>query len=137
MTDFVCLVMITGYRCVFPGVKNVKFTTPGDFNILTTLINSAEVLYSRVLPGLFRFLDLRQSFLLILFKLALPSLLFMSKDRNNSDGKASLKRNPTRSRRVVGSNPIWGSDFFRVLQKFLISTLISTALTMDFQVFPR
>ena len=25
---------------------------------------------------------------------------------------------PTRSRRVVGSNPIWGSDFFRVLQTF-------------------
>ena len=24
----------------------------------------------------------------------------------------------TRSRRVVGSNPIWGSDFFRVLQTF-------------------
>ena len=28
---------------------------------------------------------------------------------------------PTRSRRVVGSNPIWGSDFFRVLQTFNLS----------------
>ena len=27
----------------------------------------------------------------------------------------------TRSRRVVGSNPIWGSDFFRVLQTFNLS----------------
>ena len=27
---------------------------------------------------------------------------------------SSVVEHPTRSRRVVGSNPIWGSDFFRV-----------------------
>ena len=31
---------------------------------------------------------------------------------------AQWLEHPTRSRRVVGSNPIWGSDFFRVLQTF-------------------
>ena len=47
-------------------------TTPGDFNLLTTLINSVEVIFyanqiPRVLRGLFRFLDIRQPFLLCLF----------------------------------------------------------------------
>ena len=32
---------------------------------------------------------------------------------------AQWLEHPTRSRRVVGSNPIWGSDFFRVLQTFI------------------
>ena len=27
---------------------------------------------------------------------------------------SSVVEHPTRSRRVVGSDPIWGSDFFRV-----------------------
>ena len=34
---------------------------------------------------------------------------------------AQWLEHPTRSRRVVGSNPIWGSDFFRVLQTFNLS----------------
>ena len=34
---------------------------------------------------------------------------------------AQRLEHPTRSRRVVGSNPIWGSDFFRVLQTFHLS----------------
>ena len=37
---------------------------------------------------------------------------------------AQWLEHPTRSRRVVGSNPIWGSDFFRVLQTFHLSNLI-------------
>ena len=42
---------------------------------------------------------------------------------------AQWLEHPTRSQRVVGSNPIWGLDFFQVLQNliyhlFLISTLI-------------
>ena len=32
---------------------------------------------------------------------------------------AQWLEHPTRSRRVVGSNPIWGSDFFRVLQTII------------------
>ena len=36
---------------------------------------------------------------------------------------AQWLEHPTRSRRVVGSNPIWGSDFFRVLQTFNLSFL--------------
>ena len=36
---------------------------------------------------------------------------------------AQWLEHPTRSRRVVGSNPIWGSDFFRVLQTFNLSGL--------------
>ena len=31
---------------------------------------------------------------------------------------AQWLEHPTRSRRVVGSNPIWGSDFFRVPSGF-------------------
>ena len=34
---------------------------------------------------------------------------------------AQWLEHPTRSQRVVGSNPIWGSDFFRVLQTFNLS----------------
>ena len=34
---------------------------------------------------------------------------------------AQWLEHPTRSRRVVGSNPIWGSDFFRVLLIFNLS----------------
>ena len=34
---------------------------------------------------------------------------------------AQWLEHPTRSRRVVGSNPIWGSDFFRVLHTFNLS----------------
>ena len=55
----------------FPGVKNVKTTTPGDFNLLTTLIGSADIFYinqiARVLSDLLRFLDTSQPFLLCLF----------------------------------------------------------------------
>ena len=63
-------VFLSGF--FFPWVKNVKITTPGDFNLLTTLINSVEVIFyanqiPRVLRGLFRFLDIRQPFLLCLF----------------------------------------------------------------------
>ena len=77
MTDFTCLVMMAGYwlhfyYVLFPGVKDVKTATPEDFNLLITVINSAEVIFyvkkiPRVLPGLFRFLDLLQSFLLCPF----------------------------------------------------------------------
>ena len=34
---------------------------------------------------------------------------------------AQWLEHPTRSRMVVGSNPIWGSDFFRVLLTFNLS----------------
>ena len=34
---------------------------------------------------------------------------------------AQWLEHPTRSWRVMGSNPIWGSDFFRVLQTFNLS----------------
>ena len=34
---------------------------------------------------------------------------------------AQWLEHPTRPRRVVGSNPIWGLDFFRVLQTFNLS----------------
>ena len=34
---------------------------------------------------------------------------------------AQWLEHPTRSQRVVGSNPIWGSDFFRVLLTFNLS----------------
>ena len=34
---------------------------------------------------------------------------------------AQWLEHPTRSQRVVGSNPIWGSDFFQVLQTFNFS----------------
>ena len=37
---------------------------------------------------------------------------------------AQWLEHPTRSRRVVGSYPIWGSDFFRVLQTFNLSIII-------------
>ena len=50
MTDFICLVMMAGYwlhfyHVLFPGVKDVKTATPEDFNLLITVINSAEVIF--------------------------------------------------------------------------------------------
>ena len=39
---------------------------------------------------------------------------------------AQWLEHPTRSRRVVGSNPIWGSDFFRVLQNLIYQKYIWT-----------
>ena len=57
----------------FTAVKNVKTTTPEDFNLLTVPINSVQghLFHTnqipRVLPGLFRFSDLLQSFLLCPF----------------------------------------------------------------------
>ena len=38
---------------------------------------------------------------------------------------AQWLEHPTRSRRVVGSNPIWDSDFFRGLHKFNVMILKS------------
>ena len=38
-----------------------------------------------------------------------------------SEQEQQWLEHPTRSQRVVGSNPIWGSDFFRVLQTFNLS----------------
>ena len=36
---------------------------------------------------------------------------------------SSVVEHPTRSRRVVGSNPIWDSDFFRVYLSPRINTI--------------
>ena len=47
---------------------------------------------------------------------------------------AQWLEHPTRSRRVVGSNPIWGSDFFRVLHTFNLSCVccfIFNILTLE------
>ena len=59
MTDFICLVMMAGYwlhfyHVLFPGVKDVKTATPEDFNLLITVINSAEViLYIKKYQGFY------------------------------------------------------------------------------------
>ena len=43
---------------------------------------------------------------------------------------AQWLEHPTRSQRVVGSNPIWGSDFFRVLQTFNLSCVCCCPYTL-------
>ena len=51
---------------------------------------------------------------------------------------AQWLEHPTRSRRVVGSNPIWGSDFFRVLQTFNLSILaLNIYLNVQFRATYR
>ena len=47
---------------------------------------------------------------------------------------AQWLEHPTRSRRVVGSNPIWDSDFFRVLQTF--TALFNNTRTLKFKAQP-
>ena len=41
---------------------------------------------------------------------------------------AQWLEHPTRSRRVVGLNPIWGSDFFRVLQHLIYHVFVVSSL---------